>query len=287
MERDDRAEGRGARPAPDANPPSAGATSEARGPDGRPHAATATAGRRPTDRRLAPFLPWAEPRASRGRWWPTWRRLPRTAPFLVGYLAISWLLFLPQAEPAPGNVVIDAERVRPFLYAIPDLDGNTLLALASLLTAPWLNHNLVQLVYVTALLLLFGLPFEAREGSLRTAAIFFGTTFAGAVCAGVLLQALYPEPWGTPFAERAWERTWSGGSAGAFGLMGALAARARVPWPLLGLFVLWEANVVWWYLREYTPAFHLSALLVGFLVVRFALPPRRDAAPGRPTAGVE
>ncbi len=143
------------------------------------------------------------------------------------------------------------------------------------MTAPWLNHNLVQLAYVTALLLLVGLPFEAREGTARTVALFFGTTFAGAVAAGLLLHALYPEVWHNRFAERAWERTWSGGSAGAFGLIGATAARAPVPWPLLGLAIFWEANVVWWYLREYTPAFHLSALLVGFLVTRYALPPRR------------
>lgn len=233
--------------------------------------------------RFARFRPWA----GAGRWWPTSRRLPRAAPFLISYLAVSWAIFLPMAERAPGNVVIDTGRVRAFLYAIPDLGESPLRALASLLTAPWLNHNLVQLVYVTALLLLFGVPFEAREGSLRTAALFFGATFAGAVAAGVLLQALYPDVWATPFAAQAWERTWSGGSAGAFGLLGALAARARVPWPLLGLFVFWEANVVWWYLREYTPAFHLSALLVGFLVARYALPPRHAAAPGRPGTGVE
>ena len=105
--------------------------------------------------------------------------------------------------------------------------------------------------------------------------MFFGTTLAGALVAGLLLHALYPEHWNTAFAEHAWNRTWSGGSAGTFGLLGALAARARRPLPLLALFVLWEANVVWWYLREYTPAFHLTALAVGFLVARYAVLPRR------------
>jgi hypothetical protein len=70
--------------------------------------------------------------------------------------------------------------------------------------------------------------------------------------------------------------------------MGALAARARRPWPLLGVFVLWEANVVGWYLREYTPAFHLSALLAGFAVARYVVPPpRRDPAAGGEPAGLE
>ena len=220
---------------------------------------------------FARCLPWA---GEAGRSWPGWRVLPRAAPFVLGYLVASWLLFLPAAEPVPGNWVIDTDRVRPFLFAIPDLSRNFFRALPALATAPWLNHNLVQLVYVSALLLLVGLPFEAREGTARAAGLFFGTAFAGALVAGLLLHALYPEVWATPFAEKAWERTWSGGSAGAFGLMGATAARARVPWPMLGAFVLWEAAVVLLYLREYTPAFHLTALLAGFLVTRCALPPR-------------
>ena len=195
------------------------------------------------------------------------------------YLAVSWLLFLPAARPGSGNYVIDTERVRPLLYSIPDLSRDPLGAFAASVTAPWLNHNVVQLVYVTALLLVAGVLFEAHEGTARIAAIFFGTTAVGAVAAGILLHALYPELWATPFAERAWERTWSGGSAGTFGLLGALAARARRPWPLLALFVFWEANVVWRYLREYTPAFHLTALAAGFLVARYLVrPPRRELA---------
>ena len=225
--------------------------------------------------RLVPFLPWG----GEGRWWPGWRRVWRAAPFVPAYLTVSWVLFLPAAKPAPGNVVIDTERLRPFLFAIPDLTENPVRALTALATVPWLNHNLVQLAYVTVLLLLVGVPFEAREGTLRTVLLFFGTTLAGAVAAGALLHILYPEVWGGPFADRAWARTWSGGSAGAFGLIGATAARARVPWPMLALAVVWEASLVWLYLREYTPAFHLSALAVGFVVTCYGLPPRhRDGA---------
>ena len=50
-----------------------------------------------------------------------------------------------------------------------------------------------------------------------------------------------------------------------------------MPWPLLALVVLWEANLVWWYLREYTPAFHISALAIGFAVTRYGLPRRSEA----------
>lgn len=225
--------------------------------------------------RLAPFRPWSD---RSGRSWQGWRRLPRAAPFVLGYLAVSWTPFLPMARPAPGNVVIDTGRVDRFLYHIPDLTRDFPRALFSLATAPWLNHNLVQLVYVTVLLLGVGLAVEAREGTRRTIGLFFGTTFAGAVFAGLLLHAIYPEVWDNRFLAHAWERTWSGGSAGCFGLLGALAARARVPWPLLALVVLWEVNLVYWYLREFTSAFHLSALLVGFLVARYLLPARAGPA---------
>ena len=46
-------------------------------------------------------------------------------------------------------------------------------------------------------------------------------------------------------------------------------------WLLLGIFILWEVNVAWWYLKEYPPAFHLTALFTGFLVTRYILRPVR------------
>jgi hypothetical protein len=75
------------------------------------------------------------------------------------------------------------------------------------------------------------------------------------------------------------ERLWGGGSAGAFGLMGGYAARARRPWLLLLAFTLWEINVEAWFLRSYTPAFHLTAMAVGFLWVRYGMKPPRPAPP--------
>ena len=222
--------------------------------------------------RVAPFLPWTDGTGRRRRGWAA---LLRMAPFVPLYLLASWLLFVPNAERTPGNYSIDQDRVDRFLYHIPDLSDDFWRALSTVATAPWLNHNLVQLVYVTILLLIFGVAFEAREGTARTVAVFFGTAFVGAVGAGVLLHLLYPEVWDSAFTRKAWERTWSGGSAGAFGVMGAFAARARRPWPLFALFVLWEVNVVVWYLREYTPAFHLTALVTGFLATRYGLTPWR------------
>ena len=228
---------------------------------------------------LAAYLPWTD---GTGRPWRGWARLPLAAPFVLGYLVLSWVLFVPAASRTNGKYAIDQVRADAFLYHIPDLSRDPLRAARSLLTAPFLNHDSVQLVYVTILLLLFGVIFEAKEGTRATVLLFFGTTLAGAIAGGILLHALYPEVLDTPLLARAWERTWSGGSAGCFGLMGALAARARSPWPLLGLFLVWELNVGWWYLRGYTPALHLTALLAGFLVTRYAVPRREHGAVQRP-----
>ena len=221
---------------------------------------------------LAPFLPWTD---GTGRRWQGWRRLPLMAPFVLFYIVISWALYLPLADPDNARRTIDRDRVDAFVYHIPHLTEDVPRVVRSLATAIFLNHNLVQLRYVTVLLLLFGVIFELREGTRRTALLFAGTTYAGAIFAGVLLHVIYPEIIDNAFLTRAWERTWSGGSAGCFGLMGALAARAPRPWLLLGVFILWEVNVAWWYLKEYTPAFHLTALFTGFLVTRYILRPIR------------
>lgn len=239
---------------------------------------------RPGPGPLARVGPWGD---RSGQAVPGGARRFLSAPFLSLYLAVSWALFLPFARPVDGFFAIDEDRWRPFLYYIPDLLESPLRALRSLVTAPFLNHDSVQVIYVTVLLALFGLVFEAKEGTWRTLLVFFGTTFVGALVASLLLHLIYPGVSDDRFFQRAWDRTWSGGSVGAFGLMGALAARAPVPWPLLGFFVFWELNVGWWYLQSYTPAFHLTALATGFLLARYVLRPRwssQEPARERPEA---
>ena len=215
------------------------------------------------------YLPWPAPSHSTRR---GWRRGPLVAPFTLCYLVASWALFLSNVERRSGKYWIDEERVDAFLFRIPDLSERPLHALAALATAPWLNHDSEQIVYVTVLLLLFGLAFEANEGTRTTILTFFGTTLSGALSAGVLLHLIYPEFVDSSFLAHAWTRTWSGASAGCFGLMGATAARARRPWPLLALFLTWEVYVAVWQLRQYTPAFHLTALATGFVALRYAVP---------------
>lgn len=217
---------------------------------------------------LARFTPWGD---DQGRKSPRWWRLPLATPAVLFYLIVSWAIFLALSEPRGDFHGIPAAILDGWVYPIPGLADDTIPTLLTLFTAPWLNHDSVQLVYVTLLLLLFGVPFEVKEGTKRFLIVFVGTTFIGAITAGILLHIVYPTISDHAVLEQAWERTWSGGSAGAFGLMGAIAARARTPWPLLAFFAFWELNVGWWYLRSYTPAFHITSLVVGFVWTRYGL----------------
>ncbi|HEV2066483.1 MAG TPA: hypothetical protein VGR08_06590 [Thermomicrobiales bacterium] len=225
----------------------------------------------PVRHRLAPYVPWTE---ATGRRWRGWMRLPLMAPFALGYIAASYAVFIPAAERRNGKYWIDEEAVGHLLLHIPDLSRDLPQAIRSLVIAPWLNHDSLQLIYVTALLLIFGIIFEVREGTLRAIAIFFGTTFVSTVVAGAILHAIYPNVWDIWVLENAWHRSWSGGSAGCFGLMGAIAGRTRRPGLLLAIFILWEAFIWWVNLRNYTSVFHLSALAAGFIATRYLLPPR-------------
>ncbi len=160
-------------------------------------------------------------------WWKTCLTKVAAVPVSLLYIVVTWALFLPLAHKGEGKYDIDLEKVNPFVYRIPDLSTDFPRAVRSLASAPFLNHDSVQLVYITILVLLFGVIFEAREGSRRTVLFFVIGLVAGAFGAGILLHLVYPEITTAPMYAYAWERTWSGGSAGCFGVMGALAARSR------------------------------------------------------------
>ena len=192
----------------------------------------------------------------------------RVLPFTAGYLIVAWLAAFLVTRPETG-----AESL--LFFHVPDLSADLRRGLAALFTAPWLNAGPLQLVYVTILLLIFGTFVESREGSIRAAAIFFGASAIAAVVAGTLLHVIYPAVLDTPTLESAWTGAWGGGSAGCFGLIGAAAARSPRPGAFMGFAVLWEMNVWYWRLQNYTPIFHFAALAAGFLMARFFFP-RRD-----------
>ena len=106
------------------------------------------------------------------------------------------------------------------------------------------------------------------------------------MAAGLPLH-VYPNPWDTRLFEVAWNRYWTGGSAGCFGVLGAFAARARRPGLLLAIVLARERAIWWIVLRNYASAFHIAALVAGFALTRWALPPirRETREPGQASAG--
>jgi membrane associated rhomboid family serine protease len=201
---------------------------------------------------------------------------PMAAPFVAIYLIVSWLIFLWFAE--PGNWVYETpgDELSTWLYAIPDLIHDTPAALFTMVTAPWVHRTAVQLAFVTFGMLIFGTRLEHREGTIRAAAIFFATTAFGAITAGLLLHFIYPDMFQTRALDVAWDRTWGGGSAGTFGVIGALIGRARNPWPLIGLVALWEGGFALFVYQDYVPAFHIPAFIAGYVATRFLIPGKRD-----------
>jgi membrane associated rhomboid family serine protease len=205
-----------------------------------------------------------------------------SAPLVLSYLTVSWALFIALAEPTDLGFAVREEQIRSFQYHIPDLTDNTTRLITALGTAVFLNRDSTQLVAVTLLVLLFGVSFERREGSGRTLFVYYLSAIAGALAAGSLLYALRLIPGFAhhPALEFAWERAWSGGSAGCFGLMGGLAARSSRPRLLLAIILVAETANGGLILRSYTPAFHISALFAGYVVTR-CLPTLPTPACGR------
>jgi hypothetical protein len=199
--------------------------------------------------------------------WRAFARRVIDAPLVMSYIAVSWLLFMALAEPVGLGLVVDHDRIRSFQYHIPDLTDNIGRLIRSLCAAVFLNWNSTQLFAVTVLLLLFGVAFERREGSGRALLVYYSSAIAGALASGILLYLLrlLPGLATQPVLELAWERTWSGGSIGCFGLIGGLAARSARPGLLLGAVLVVETFNGALILRSYTPVFHLSALLVGYI----------------------
>jgi hypothetical protein len=195
-----------------------------------------------------------------GRW-------AKRFPFILLVLVPGWFT----------AILIDRETEdtdQLFFFHIPDLIENPLVIPVNLLVTPLVNTEIDQIILVTVLVGTFGVLVERRLGTLAAFAIFWGVTVVAAVGAGFLLHALYPMFPQVEVFDSGWNRVFNGGSAGGFGLMGAFAATARLPWVWLGIFFIWEPG--FWILvsQDYTPAFHFLAITSGYAASRFYFRPR-------------
>lgn len=136
------------------------------------------------------------------------------------------------------------------------------------------ERDAVQFAYV-AFLYGLGVPaFEWREGWRRSAIVFVGGGLASVLLVTFLvflpLHLLVPT---NGMVEFAVSRSYSGGSTGAFAILGALAGvvastRARVA--ILAGALAWEAYIWGSYydFAQLISLYHVAALFTGFWIVR-------------------
>lgn len=209
-------------------------------------------------------LPWRRTEGGRAARWPVWAPTPAVTVYVLGSTA-AFLAFGPRSGPFvddPPQWWWDL-----FAYRAHDLVDDVPLTLLHFATSVWANVHWLQYAYVTTLILLFGTWFERHEGPGRTVAVFYATSIVAGIVAGATLLVI------TATTHSAWweneaQRVWVGGSAGAYGLLGGIAARARNPTALLAVFVAWEIGLAVVYLHRATPLFHVTALATGFVMLR-------------------
>jgi hypothetical protein len=212
--------------------------------------------------------PWADEPVRQRVPWATLAYLAGTTALVLYY--VRSYSFLPDRVPQD---VVDF-----WSFRIQELIEAPHRALWHLLIGVWANYYLLQYLYVTGLVAVFGVWFERHEGWLRTTSVFYGTSAAAGLVAGFVLLGLGAVT-DSSWVQHELSRVWVGGSAGVAGLLGGVAARARRSWPWLLGAVVWEIglDVVW--LRSSTPLFHFSALAVGFAWVRWCMRNVAHASP--------
>jgi hypothetical protein len=194
--------------------------------------------------------------------------LQRPRPYPLGSIFLlipSWITF----------IVLERHEYqweRVVYYRIPDITENPIALLPNLTVTPLFNTDIAQILLVTLLLLTFGVLVELRLGVKMLLGVFWATSIAAALGAGLLLHALYPMfPDVYMFGPAGWDRYYAGGSAGGYGLLGAFAATSRRPMLWITLFLLWE--VPYWLVisGDYTSVFHFIAVATGYMLGRWGI----------------
>lgn len=201
---------------------------------------------------------------------PPRERRPHAPWFTSAWLAATSLLYV-ALVPEDGKLPEAISEVVSFspekAFAEP---WRVLLAPIGIL----FERDAVQFSYVAFLYALAVPALEWREGWRRTALVFVLGGLVSVVLVTFLvywpLYAAFPT---NPRVEFAVERSYAGGSTGAFAAIGALAgvaAASRHRTAILAAALAWEA-FIWGYYFEFKqliPLFHVGALALGFAMTR-------------------
>lgn len=202
--------------------------------------------------------------------------------FVGGFLLVAWPVFLLLVR--GDGWIPDAVRDNiGFIVGLWESDAARAVVVSHV--GILVQHSWPQMLYVTALLLVAGVAYEAREGTLRTILVFYGSTLCGVALLTVVVL-LAPVPGVSPLSQHAARVSWSGASVGCFGLLGALLATVRNPGPWLAGFLLFELAVEVTFVPVLALAMHGVAVAFGFAVSRLVhLQDVPAAAVGRRSGG--
>jgi membrane associated rhomboid family serine protease len=188
-------------------------------------------------------------------------------------LVPSWLTYL----------LVERDELdtgHPLFFYPPNLTQDPAAVLVNLLVTPIVNTQTDQILLVTGLLLLFGIRVEWQYGTRATLGIFWLATAVAAVFSAALLHVLYPLfPDVYMVAEGGWYRVFNGGSAGSYALLAAYSVTSPRRWLWIGAFVLWEPGFWLLITGDYTPVFHISAFLTGWLAAWWLIRRRERSGP--------
>jgi hypothetical protein len=201
----------------------------------------------------------------------------------------SWLGSLPLRCPWVVLVVLVPSVLTFFLverdvsdtgnllyYYIPDLFTAPWRAIPNLLITPLINVGVGQIVILFLFVGGCGSLIERRLGAGVATGLYWATSAAAAVFAGLAWHALHPLFQESAMFQRTLERVYSGGSAAAFGMFGAYAVLSRRTWVGVAIFLTWETG--YWIVKEnFIPFFHFAGFFSGLGLMRWYLARRNRA----------
>jgi hypothetical protein len=141
------------------------------------------------------------------------------------------------------------------------------LFMLSSFTATLFHNGLDHILFVTIMVFLVMQNFEARNGTLATIFIFFSAMLFVAILMGFVINWGYSNWPDIEFYSLGIKRSWMGGSAGAFGVFGALSHNSRKPWGIFIIIGIFETlNLIFYGINFQISVGHYLSLVYGFTV---------------------
>ena len=190
--------------------------------------------------------------------------------FSILYLAVIWVLWLGLVPGGKFDCIEFGGRLGCVGGLWPEeIISKPLKFLFSLVVAPWFHHDGGEhIFFVTCFgFMIFVQSFEVREGSVKTFLIFFTSiAFAGILVALAMNMGdmLWPD---NEIINQGMGRSWIGGSAGFFGIIGASAHQSNSRWLVILIAVIFETwNYYTHGISTFTSVAHMMSMAYGFLI---------------------